>query len=432
VSPLGPAKDQEMERRSRFFLGWMVVLAGVLISFSETAFYNPVLGIFIPSFEKDFGWSRSGISAAVTCGALLGAAIAPISGPMIDRRGGRLFVTCGGAVLALSLVGIAFMQKEWQFFVLFTAGRGLAAGMITLALSVMVSKWFIRRRGFAVGVLSLGSRLGAAVLPLSIQLIIEASNWRVAALALSGLVAIFGILPGVWWMHPHPEALGLEPDGDVAARPHEPQTSVAEENWMGRDAVRTRAFWLLTSAVSLQSCCTGAINLHQIPHLIDSGLSAQAAAIVAGVVASSSIAGALLEGVLDMKVGTRWTMVIGLVGSAAGAVILLNVSSTATGLFYGACYGLSFGLMLTSSQIVFADYFGRTSLGTIRGISAPFQLGFNAAGPLIAGIVYDATGSYSAAFSLFALSFVAAALALTVARRPQAPGVQAAAGSEHR
>ncbi|HLF79496.1 MAG TPA: MFS transporter [Dehalococcoidia bacterium] len=397
----------------------MVVLAGALITFSETAFYNPVLGVFIPSFEKDFGWSRSGISAAVTCGALLGAAIAPIFGRMIDRSGGRLFVTCGGAVLALDLVGMALMQKEWQFIVLFAIGRGLAAGMITLALSVTVSKWFIRRRGFAVGVLSLGSRLGAAVLPISIQLIIEASSWRVAAFALAGLVATLGILPGVLWLHPHPEALRLEPDGSLTSPKKEQQARRSpEEDWTARDAIRTPAFWLLTMAVSLQSCCTGAINLHQIPHLIDRGLSAQTAALIAGVLALSSIAGALLEGVLDIRLGTRWTMVIGLVGSATGVVVLINVNSTGMGLFYGAWYGLAFGLMLTSSQIVLADYFGRTSLGTIRGISAPFQMGFNAAGPLIAGIVYDATGSYSAAFTLFALSFGAAAISLTIARRP--------------
>jgi cyanate permease len=235
------------------------------------------------------------------------------------------------------------------------------------------------------------------------------------------LVLVLGILPSVWWLHPSPEALDLEPDGiptlsiqrDAVVRPR-------EENWTGRAAVHTPAFWLITTAVSLQSCCTGAINLHQIPHLIDRGLSPATAALVAGVLALSSIAGALLAGVFDMRVGTRWTLVTGLLASAVGVVILINVNSTAVGLFYGVWYGLAFGLMLTSSQIVLADYFGRMSLGTIRGISAPFQMSFNAAGPLIAGIVYDATGSYIAAFSLFASCYVAAAVALLIARRPRA------------
>src|SRR5688500_16428268 len=181
--------------RPRFFLGWTVVVVAALVAFSEVAFFNPVLGVFIPAFEAEFGWSRTEISSAVTLGSLVGALMAPFFGPLIDRHGGKLFVASGCAVMAIALVCLSLMQTEWQFFVVYAVGRGMAAGMIGLAASVTVSKWFIRRRGFAVGVPSLGTRVGFAVMPIGVQLIIDAQGWRSACLVLASLVATFGIVP---------------------------------------------------------------------------------------------------------------------------------------------------------------------------------------------------------------------------------------------
>ncbi len=423
--------------RPRLFLGWAVVAVGALAGFAEVAFYNPVLGVFIPEFEREFGWSRTEISAAVTLGSLVGAALAVSVGPLIDRHGGRPFVAGGGLFLVIGLVLLSLMEAEWQFFIIYAIGRGAASGIISLAVSVTVSKWFIRRRGLAVGVTTLGTRAGFALLPIGTQLIIEADGWRTAALALAGLVAVCGILPAVWWLHPRPERLGLEPDGGAAfdsstgleagklrtsgAAPAVPEEPPPEVDWTRQEALRTRAFWLVTAAVGLLSWAGGAINLHQIPHLVDRGLSPQAAALTISLVAVFAGGGALLEGVLDARIGARWTLVIGLCGSALGMVVLMNTASVAMGAAFAVSYGTSFGLMVTSSQVVFADYFGREALGAIRGSAAPIQLGLNAVGPLVAGAAYDLTGSYLAAFIPFTCGYLVAAFALAVAKKPALP-----------
>jgi MFS family permease len=132
-------------------------------------------------------------------------------------------------------------------------------------------------------------------------------------------------------------------------------------------------------------------------------------------------AGGLFEGVLDARIGARWTMIVGLLGSAIGMLILMNVSNVATGLLFAAVYGAAFGMMVTSGQIVFADYFGREALGAIRGTAAPIQFGFNAVGPLVAGVAHDLTGSYMAAFIPFTIAYLVAAALLTVADKPPLP-----------
>ncbi len=409
--------------KPRFFLGWSVVAVALLASFTAVAFFNPTLGVFIPEFEREFGWSRTEISLGVALGSFVGAAFAPLFGPLIDRHGSRRFVVGGATFMALCLVLLSLMQSEWQFFLIYALGRGTASGLIGLAAGVTVSKWFVRRRGFAIGVMSLGTRVGFALMPIGAQLIIQAADWRTAALALAATVAVFGILPSLRWLHARPEALGLLPDGETAASRDSPDRPAYREeySWTRQAALRTRAFWLVTLAVSLMSLTGGAVNLHQIPHLVDRGLSPETAALVITLVAAFGGVGVILEGIFDERIGARWTMVIGLVGSAAGVTILILVHSLATAMLYAAVNGLFFGMLVASNQIVFADYFGRDAIGAIRGFSQPFQLGTNAFGPILAGAAHDLTGSYVAAFIPFTLAYLVSALALVIAKKPRPP-----------
>jgi MFS family permease len=408
--------------RKPVFLGWSVVAVAALASFTEVSFFNPVLGVFMPALTEDFGWGRTEVSGAMTTGSLLGAVLAPWFGPLIDKHGGKRFVAGGAAVMFLCLVGLAMLQNVWQFYIFYSIGRGMASGIVGLAATVTVSKWFVRRRGLAVGVTTLGTRAGFAIMPIGVQLIIGGWGWREAWLALAVIVLVLGILPAIRFMHPKPEALGLLPDGDSTAIPSQGARSfAAETSWTRDAAVRTRAFWLVTAAISLQAWAGGAINMHQIPHLVDRGLSPESAALIISLLALFAAGGSLLEGVLDEQVGARWTLVIGLMGSALGMVVLMSVHGTGMAILYAAAYGLAFGLMVTSSQVVFADYFGREALGAIRGSAAPIQMGLNAIGPVVAGAAYDLTGNYLAAFIPFTLAYLLAAGSLVIARKPSEP-----------
>ena len=422
----------------RFFLGWTVVAVAGLISFSQVAIFNPVLGVFIPEFEREFGWSRTEISLGASLGSLVAAATTPFIGPLIDRYGGRRFAVAGGIFLAFCLLAMSQMQTEWQFLTIYALGRGVAAGLLALVTGTTVSKWFVRKRGYAIGVMSLGTRIGFAVLPIGVQLIIQAQDWRTAAIGLAGAVAMFAVLPSLLWLHPRPEDYGLLPDGDDPHRftndsgieGDEASTRAVHEteySWTKQDAVHTKAFYLVTLAVALMALSGGAVNLHQIAQLEDKGLSPETAALVITVVAIFGGIGVLVEGWIDARVGARWTMIIGLVGCAFGMLFLMSVNGLAVALMFAVVYGSTFGLLVASNQVVFADYFGREALGAIRGQSMPAQLAMNACGPLIAGAAYDLTGSYLAAFIPFTIGYLIAAVALIIAKKP-APPIAAPAG----
>ncbi len=381
-----------------------------------------MLGVFIPQFQREFGWSRTEISLGVTFGSLVGACFAPIFGPLVDRYGGRRFVVGAACFMSILLLLLSRMQTEWQFYLIYALGRGTGSGLMDLTTAVTVSKWFVRRRGVAIGVMSLGPRLGFALMPIGVQVLIDAANWRTAAVALSATVFVFGALPSLKFLHPRPEAMGLLPDGDEVLPHDETRPPPRREvSWTRHEAIRTPAFWLVTLAVSLMSLAGGAINLHQIPHLEDRGLSPDTAALVITVVAVFGGAGVLLEGYVDSKVGARWTMVVGLLGSAVGMVFLISVHGLGMALIFAVVYGLAFGIMVASNQVVFADYFGREAIGAIRGAAAPIQLGLNAVGPVLAGAAYDLTGGYSAAFIPFMVAYIVAAAALVIAKKPPPP-----------
>jgi MFS family permease len=421
--------------KREIFPGWGVVAVASVAVFTQVAFFNPVLGVFMPALTREFGWSRTEISGAMTFGSLAGAFVSPIFGPLIDRYGGKRFVASGALLMGLALIGLSLIHNVWEFYLFYGLGRMVSTGFFDLAAGVTVAKWFVRRRGLAVGLTTLGTRAGFAVMPIGVQLIIGGWGWRDAWLTLAVIVLVLGILPALKYLHPNPEAMGLQPDGDVVPPPtagelatgptaisaRGARTFETERNWTREEALRTRAFWLVTAAVSLQAWAGGAINLHQIPHLVDRGLSPESAALIISLLAVFAGAGSLLEGVLDETIGARWTLVVGLLGSAGGMVILMSVHSTAMALAYAAGYGIAFGLMVTSSQVVFADYFGRQALGAIRGTAAPIQLVLNAIGPLVGGAAYDITGSYLAAFIPFTFAYLLAAAALMVARKPRLP-----------
>jgi MFS family permease len=161
--------------------------------------------------------------------------------------------------------------------------------------------------------------------------------------------------------------------------------------------------------------------------MVDRGISQGNAALVLSLFAVFSGVGGLAESFFDHTIGARVTFIIGLVGSAGGMVILMFTSTFAMGVVFAAFYGLSFGLMITSQQVVFADFYGRESLGAIRGASLPLFMVLQAFGPIVGGLFYDTTGSYEGAFILFAAGYVIAAGLMFIARAPKLPATAPAA-----
>ncbi|HEY8490411.1 MAG TPA: MFS transporter [Dehalococcoidia bacterium] len=410
-------------RRPALFRGWAVVAVAALATFAEVTFFNPVLGVFVAPLEEEFGWGRATIAAALTFGGFAAAAVSPLVGRALDAWGGRPLLAAGAVLVGLCAFGLMAVDRLWSFYLLYSVGRAASVGVVSLAAAVTVSNWFIRRRGLALGILQVGTRAGQAVLPLVAQLTIAAASWRAAWGVLGALTLAVTVVPTLLVVRRRPEDVGLLPDGDarpvpVAGGSDGPAAPEVEETWTFREAVRTRAYWLLLLALSAEVMVGGSINFHLFPHLTDRGLPPGIAITVLSTYATIGAVGGIAGGWVQQRAGARWTMAASLVLSAAGLLILINVSTRATAFLFSLVYGLAFGSVVTMSHAVVAEYFGRLSLGTIRGSMQPAILTVNALGPLTAGLAYDLTGEYTRVFLLFAAMALLSSTLLALAPRP--------------
>ena len=413
--------------RSRLFYGWVIVTVSGIVAFTSTAFFNPVLSVFFGPLSDQFGWTRGEMSLAVTIGSAVAAFASPGIGWTLDRWGGRWVMTASALAMGGCLFALSGMTALWQYYVFYSIGRALAQGVINASVFISVANWFVRRRPFAVALVSTGQRAGLATLPLLAALVIGSGDWRTGFTVLAVIVLAVGVLPPLLLMKRRPEDVGLLPDGDAAPSEDDDALSAAADvSWSLRDAVRTRAYWLIGFAIGLLMFCAGSVNLHQIPHMVGNGLSTAEAAGIVAIFSIVAAGGGLLGGAIATRLSTQRTIALSLLGQAGGVVLLMAVDDLPSALVYAVAYGLCFGTTVTLSQVIYADYFGRLSLGVIRGSFQPVQLAFNAAGPWLGGYWFDQTGSYTSVFTLFAVLFVLASMFVALATVPRAADVEVA------
>lgn len=400
-----------------------MVFAAFFATFGSVTFFNPVLGVFTQLLEEEFGWTRSDVAGALSVGGIAAGVVAPLVGSALDRWGGRWVIVGAGLTMAACALILSQMTALWQLLVFYSIGRAVSVAAMSPAGFVAAANWFVRRRALVTGIVAAGPRLAMAIFPVVVAVVIDASgSWRVGWVALA-CTAMLVTVPALLFMRRRPEDMGLRPDGDPAPEPDAPDLpfAVPEVDFTLREALHTRAYWLVGLALGLIVFAGGSINFHQIPHLVDQGLSRTEAAFIVTVWSGVGVLGAFFGGVIAQRFTMRWTMAVSLVGMSGCILLLMNATSVPAALVYAVSYGSFFGVNVSLIQVVYADYFGRRSMGKIQGSIQPFQMAMNAAGPFLVGLWYDQTGSYNAAFISFAVLFGCAALALALAAYPKAP-----------
>jgi MFS family permease len=303
------------------------------------------------------------------------------------------------------------------------AGRGIAMSGIQMGTMVAVTNWFIVKRGRASAIPSFGVRAGQGIIPLLILPVILGQGWRQAYWVLAVGALLFVALPAWVYLRRRPEDYGMLPDG--AAQPADQGTSTGHQaatasdaRWRLADAMRTKAFWLLIIGTATGMFGQTAANFHAVANFLDRGMTEGMAftipAVFAGVSAVSTFAwGAAIE-----RISARIALIAVAALNTVGMLVLIWAVSYPAAALYGAIAGLAGGGFLVAQRLIWADYFGRLSVGTIRGGASLF-IGFvGPMGPLIAGLLYGSTGSYNIAFSLSAILFVIGLIAMVFANPP--------------
>ena len=427
-----PAGTARPRAERRLFYGWYLVATGFLANAALAFTISSTLSIFLKPITTEFGVSRGVFSLLKAGEQLVHVPLAPLIGPIIDRHGARGLLASGALVTGAGFVLSGLVADFGQFLAvrIILMGVGVTLGGF-MVINVALSKWFVRQRGRAIGLSTVGHGMAKLAMPALTTFLIAALGWR-ATWAVYGLLTWAMILvPALLWVRKSPEEMGLSPDGDAAppagGAPLATPRALADQRVWGRaEVLRSPATWLIVVSFGVSSVGVTGLNLHLYPFLTDRGFSELIAAAGMTSIALCQGAGALIWGVVADRIDVRRAGVGKFLLQAIGLLTAITATPEEpvrliTGLLI---YGLGMGGTILQ-DILWAEAFGRRSLGLVRGVGMPFSLTFAAGGPLFFGLLFDLTGSYDSSFALFILALAISGFLVTriPLNTPRAPAL---------
>jgi MFS family permease len=410
--------------RLPFFYGWLIVaVAFVTMAIGVNA--RTAFSLLFPPILAEFGWDRGLTAGAFSFGFLVSAVLSPSLGRLMDRRGPRVVIEMGVALVGAGLMLAPLVRSPWHLYA--TLGVLVGGGSVCMSYTgqaLYLPNWFVRRRGLAMSIAFSGVGVGSIILLPWLQMLIERSGWRTACFTL-GVVAVVVLAPLNLLVRARPADLGLEPDGDRAADAGagRPRSNVIDAAWAAVDwtlarAVRTSRFWWIAVGYLCGLYSWYAVQVHQTKYLVEIGFSAAVAAWALGLVSLVAIPGQIALGHLSDRIGREWVWTVGGLGFVLCYVTLLLLRDLPTpALLYAmvVCQGLlGYGLVSVIGAIP-AEIFEGKHYGSIFGTLMLASIAGGAAGPWLTGVIHDATGGYTlawwSAIGSSALSIVAIWLA---------------------
>ena len=405
--------------RDVFYGWWLVGISALMLTLMSVSVFQGI-GVFLVALERQFGWSRTTLSGAFALARVQGAVIGPIEGFLIDRVGIKRMILIGYTTMGLGFLILSRVESVWQFylgFIVVTLGSGLGGW---LAIITMVNNWFSRRRSFAMASAMSGIHLGGFLVPV-LALGIEYHGFGMTALGI-GVFLLLLVIPVTRAIRGRPEDYGLRPDGDPAPSQavesdgsQAPQE--AEADFTVAQALRTRAFWILTIVHVSSSVSIVTLALHLVPKLTDMGLSLGGAGMVVLTYTAIALPAQFIAGWFADRLPKPPVIFVFLMLQATSILIISMADTLAMAFVFAALYGVGFGGRIPLLTAIRGEYFGRKAFATIMGLSQfPNNIAMIGA-PLFAGYMFDIHGSYFIPFSTFAaLNFAGAVLMLFVKR----------------
>lgn len=392
----------------------MVIALGctTILSYGTTQY---LFGVLEVPLATAFGWSRAELSGAYALSLLVAGVLGVPVGYLVDRFGARALMTGGSMLAGCALIGLSQISVLWQFYLCWSCGLGVAMALILYPVTfTVVTSWFVAERARAFAVLTL---VGGLASPIFIPL----TGWLVPQIGWRSTLLWYGILHLAIAVPLHARLVQQAPDHqasmgagtDESSRPLQQDFSATT-----RQACASLSFWILTGAYALALLGSAVVSAHQIAYLVNRGYSSLLAATVAGAIGLASLPGRFFLNMLSRRVLPQtvlaWTMLL----QAGGALVLILASDAQWLLVYVLFYGAAFGALSPLRAQVVADHFGKRAYGMITGVQGiPLAL-CQAAGPLVAGWLYDALHRYDLAFWLCVGSFLLATLLLMGLPRP--------------
>ncbi|HEX6175567.1 MAG TPA: MFS transporter [Candidatus Binatia bacterium] len=399
---------------------WWLVIVGCITHAVNTGLSYFGMSAYFPSFEREFGWSRTAISGAFSLARIESGLLGPMEGYVTDRVGPQRMIFIGLFLCVGGFFALSFVDSLPMLYVVIVLGIVLGSSLgYNMPISVLIAKVFHERRSLAFGIFRMGPGISGPMVPL-VGWMIGLWGWRSAAV-ISGFVLLAVGLPlalVIKRIYSQEEAANVVAEKADAISKDSPRSST-DPQFTLKQALHHRSFWLLSVAMGMRHLVTEGVSVHFVILLVDRGWGTEAASTLLGI---SALIGA------PARIGMGWLgdlldkrrLVMGLLLALSVSVLLMGY--TAHAVVFTTCmiiYSLAYGGLAALQEPIRADYFGTRAFATIQGMSRSVVTAGTFLGPIIAGFFYDVTKSYTIAFGVFALVSLVATLFMFFAIPPQ-------------
>lgn len=386
----------------RFFYGYVIVVAALIIMMASFGTYF-AYGVFFNPMLNELGWTRAMTSGAFSLSMLIQGLLGVVMGGLTDRLGSRVVMTVCGVFLGLGYLLMSQTSAVWQLYLFYGVIIGIGMSSVWVPLMSTVARWFAKRRTMMSGIVLTGTGIGTLIAPPWASWLISMYDWR-TSFAIIGIIVLVVIVLAAQFLRRDPTQMGQVPFGK-SAREEQP-VEAGTDGFSLKEAAFTRQFWIVLGMFLCFGISMFAIMVHIAPHAIELGFSASSAASILAAMGITVIVGRVALGSAADRIGDRKVFIIGFILMSASLLWLLPATQMWMFYLFAAVFGFAHGGMGASESPLIAELFGLRSHGLILGVTS---LGFTsggAVGPLLAGYIFDVTGSYQIAF------LVCAALAI--------------------
>lgn len=371
-------------------------------------------GIFFKPVLIEFGWTRALTSGAYSLFFLLLGLFAGIAGKLSDRFGPKIVVTACGLVIGSGFALISQISSIWQFYICYGVILAVGASGIYVPLASTIARWFEKGRGLVTGIALSGISIGTMIVPLIANWLIGEYGWRLSYLIV-GIAVLLSIVLTAQLLRYDPSQKGMLPYGTNFKVSKE--LNLRTRGTSLRETIHTKQFWIVSAMFFCFGISAQTIFAHIVPRITDIGISTTSAASILAIIGAAGAAGRIILGGVADRIGNKLSLIIIFALLSIALLWLLTARSISAFYLFAVLFGLAYGGWAALISIVVAELFGLISLGVVLGV---VQIGVatgEAVGPVLAGRVFDITGSYQSAF-LVCLIFSLTAIILALFLRP--------------
>lgn len=404
----------------KIFYGWRIVFAGGALQFLQSMLLNQAFGAYLAALVAEKGWSKTALSGAAALKSTEAALLGPAIGWLIDKFGSQGIIRIGVFTFGVGFMLLSLIDSIATFygaFIVIALGASMCANT---TVSVTIIHWFERRRAKALSALQFGGAVGGMFVVI-VAWAIEVYGWRATAFW-SGVFICLAGWPISKVMRSKPADIGEYPDGVPPGTPEEQRTaarhSTPSRTFSAGEAVRTRAFWLISLGHGFALLVVTAVNVHSIAHVMEMGYTIAQASWVITLVTVGQFGGVMLGWVVGERYEKRYVAAICMLMHMGGMLMLTYANGWFVLASAALIHGIAWGLRGPFMQAMRADYFGRGSIGLIIGLSSMITVIGQIGGPMIAGIFADVTGNYRMGFTVLATLAGLGSLFFVLARKP--------------